>query len=71
MKKTLKLSTETIEFIYDLLSAELQREYINDNANNEEIEYVVDLIKASIEFANALGFIKSYAMKEEINELLK
>lgn len=69
--KTLKLSNETIEFIYDLLYKELEREYINDNEENDKIDYVVDLIKASKEFASAVGWLESYLMKDQISQLLK
>lgn len=44
------MTKETREFITQLLLRELHAEYVNDNPNPLEVEYVVDLIKASRDF---------------------
>ena len=50
-----RLKPKTIEFINKLLANELKAEYIMDNPNPHEVEYVEDLISASRDFASCMG----------------
>ncbi len=55
----------TIEFIKELLERELEAEYIQDNANNNEIEYVKDLMLAYKDFLNSYGtWIDVFTLQE-------
>ena len=65
----MKLTKQTKKFIFELLSRELEAEYINDNMNPQEVEYLQDLIKASREFARELGFPYDYAIEEDIKKV--
>ena len=70
------MKMETKEFILNLLLRELEEEYIYDNEKPLEVEYVKDLIEASIDFAKSVKFevpnwIYRYLVKDKINQLLE
>lgn len=67
----MKLSKDTQEFIARLLVKELEAEFIQDNDNPLEVEYVVDLIKASKEYGNKLGFPFNIIIDEAIENIMK
>ena len=64
------MKKSTIEFVIWLLEKELDSEYINDNKNINEIDYVKDLINASQDFSKKYGNIADILnINEKINLL--
>lgn len=62
----------TKEFIISLLEREVEAEYIQDNPNIKEIEYVNDLVKAYKDFVKQYGnFADKIFAEEKIGELYK
>lgn len=70
MVRTVKLDDETIEFIERLMDRELEAEVIQDNPDNNEVDYVVDLAKYYGKFVGATGrwwdLVKLKSYKEEL-----
>lgn len=65
------MKKETIEFIIKLLDRELDEEYVEDNKEPLEIDYVKDLINASIDFIGEYGeWYDKYYLEEKIEQLL-
>lgn len=65
----MKLSTK--QFIIKLLENELDSEIINDNINNNEIDYVIDLINSSQDFIKCCGdWCDKYIIQEKISKLI-
>lgn len=65
------MKKETIEFIIKLLDRELDAEYVQDNKEPLEIDYVKDLINASKDFISKYGeWYDNYYLKEKIEQLL-
>lgn len=54
MKKH-QMKKETLKFIFDLFVRELEAEFIQNNENIEEVDYVQMLIEASRDFATSTG----------------
>ena len=62
----------TKEFIISLLEREVEAEYIQDNPNIKEVEYVNDLIQAYTNFVGQYGnFADKIYAEEKIGELYK
>ena len=60
----------TKNFIIDLLEREVDAEYIQDNPNVKEVEYVNDLVKAYIDFVSQYGnFANKIVAEEKIKKL--
>ena len=53
MAKQLKPST--VEFIWKLLNKELEAEWVYDSPKPNEVEYLMDLEKAAVDFADWTG----------------
>lgn len=66
----MKLDKDTKEFILSLLLRELEAEYIQDNARPLEVEYIRELINASIKYGKQMGFPYDYMINEKIEQLL-
>lgn len=67
----MQLTKETQGFIYLLLLKELEAEYIQDNDNPMEVDYVQMLIKSAKEYGKAMGFPYDDILNEAIEKLLK
>ena len=64
------MKTETIEFIINLLNNELDLEFIQENPNPKEVNYIKDLISATNDFINNFGkWTDKYTLKEKIRKL--
>lgn len=64
------MKKSTKEFIQKLLERELQAEFIQDNPNPLEVEYIQDLIDASKDFAKYCGDWTSALYIERLVEQL-
>ena len=64
------LKKDTIQFIKKLLEDEIEREIIQDNPKPEEVEYIQELVKSTIDFINKYGdFYDKFYVSEKIEEL--
>lgn len=64
------MKKETIEFIINLLNNELDSEFIQENPNPKEVNYIKDLISATNDFINNFGqWTDKYTLKEKIEKL--
>lgn len=62
------MKKETRQFILDLLVRELEAEYLQDSPEPESIDYVIELIEASKDFAMTC---RDWAMTYIINDAIK
>ena len=66
----MKLKKETIQFILYLLNQEIEAEYVQDNKDNTEIPYVMDLLRATLDFIRVYGeWYDKYSFSEDLEKL--
>lgn len=66
----MKLKKKTIQFILYLLNQEIEAEYVQDNKDNTEIPYVMDLLRATLDFIKVYGdWYDKYSINEDLEKL--